>query len=76
MQRIGIAINTNIFLSINNEIVTLHPKYQRILPVALDNKLLRRILDRTSHWNNAEIGCHISFIRDPNTYTALQFFHL
>ena len=47
----------------------------------LDLRLLRRILDRKSHWNNAEIGAHISFIRTPNTYepdlhTALQFLHL
>ncbi len=84
MQRIGIAINTNIFLSINNEIVPLYDtssKTSTNLTCSLDNKLLRRILDRTSHWNNAEVGCHISFIRDPNTYepdthAALQFFHL
>ena len=47
----------------------------------LDLRLLRRILDRKSHWNNAEIGAHISFVRTPNTYepdlhTALQFLHL
>ena len=48
---------------------------------SLDLRLLKRILDRKSHWNNAEIGCHIEFNRSPNYYspdihTALQFLHL
>jgi len=48
---------------------------------SLDLRLLKRILDRKSHWNNAEIGCHIEFNRNPNYYspdihTALQFLHL
>lgn len=52
-----------------------------ILKCAMDPRLLRRILDKLSHWNNAEIGCHIEFDRKPNYYspdihTALQFFHL
>ena len=51
------------------------------LKCKMDPRLLRRILDRSSHWNNAEIGCHIEFIRKPNYYspdmhTALQFFHI
>jgi UDP-MurNAc hydroxylase len=51
------------------------------LKCTIDPRLLRRILDRSSHWNNAEIGCHIEFSRKPNYYspdihTALQFFHL
>jgi UDP-MurNAc hydroxylase len=51
------------------------------LECRLDERLLRRILDKESHWNNAEIGAHISFIRTPNTYepdlhTSLQFLYL
>ena len=51
------------------------------LTCELDSRLLRQILDRKAHWNNAEIGCHINFFRKPNEYdpdlhTALQFFHL
>jgi hypothetical protein len=51
------------------------------LTCSLDSRLMRRILDRVSHWNNAEIGCHIQFVRTPNSYepdlhTALQFLHL
>jgi UDP-MurNAc hydroxylase len=48
---------------------------------SMDSRLLRRILDRTAHWNNAEIGCHINFHRDPNVFepdlhVGLAFFHL
>lgn len=47
----------------------------------MDLRLLKRILLTKSHWNNAEIGCHIDFIRSPNIYipdmhTLLSFFHL
>ena len=56
-----------------------NPKSQ--LSASLDPKLMRRILDRKAHWNNAEIGCHIEFNRVPNHYspdirTILQFLHL
>ena len=58
---------------------TLNPKGK--LLCSMDTRLLRRILDRISHWNNAEIGCHIEFERKPNYYspdihTMLQFYHL
>jgi UDP-MurNAc hydroxylase len=60
---------------------TVHPGASGTLDCTLDPRLLRAILDRRSHWNNAEIGCHIEFDRRPNTYefdlhTALQFLHL
>ena len=47
----------------------------------MDNKLLRRILDRKAHWNNAEIGTHITFKRypnqmDPDVHTIMSFFYL
>ena len=46
----------------------------------LDERLLLRIIERRSHWNNAEIGCHIDVDRNPNVYevdahTLMQFFH-
>jgi len=51
------------------------------LQCKLDTRLLKRILLKESHWNNAEIGCHIEFHRSPNHYspdihTMMQFFHL
>ena len=47
----------------------------------LDLRLLDAILEKQSHWNNAEIGCHIDFDRRPNVYEpdlhmGLQFLHL
>ena len=53
----------------------------RELVCQMDNRLLRRILDKKSHWNNSEIGAHISFNRIPNNmepdlHTSLSFFHL
>lgn len=47
----------------------------------LKPEMLRRILRREFHWNNAEIGCHIFFDRRPNDYmpdvhTLMSFFHL
>lgn len=48
----------------------------------LSTKLLYRILKgpRYAHWNNAEIGSHIKFVRFPNTferglYHSMCFFH-
>ncbi len=42
--------------------------------------LLRDILDRKVHWNNAEIGCLIRFDRIgpylPDVHTLMSFFHL
>lgn len=51
------------------------------LTCEMDSRLIRRILDNKSHWNNAEIGAHISFKRYPNkmepdVHTSLSFFHL
>ncbi|PIR89063.1 MAG: hypothetical protein COU07_03160 [Candidatus Harrisonbacteria bacterium CG10_big_fil_rev_8_21_14_0_10_40_38] len=42
--------------------------------------LLQRIMTRQAHWNNAELGCHVDFIRQPNKYlpdmhALISFFH-
>jgi UDP-MurNAc hydroxylase len=47
---------------------------------ALDTRLLRRMMDGRAHWNNAAVGCHIDFWREPNVYnpdlwTMMAFFH-
>ena len=48
----------------------------------VDSKLLYEILKgpRYAHWNNAEIGSHIQFVREPNIferglYHSMNFFH-
>ena len=49
--------------------------------VSLDYSLLLMLLTRHAHWNNAEIGSHLKFHREPNefeplTFKALSYFHL
>lgn len=46
----------------------------------LDPVLFEDVLTRKAHWNNAEIGCHIDFYREPDIYrpdfhTFMSFFH-
>ena len=57
-------------------------KYQKYYYLELDTRLLFKILQnpKKAHWNNAEIGCHISWKRIPNVYNkslnyCLYFFH-
>jgi len=82
-SRVGITPDTNVIIEFADRSFTLtnldNPK--STITCALDERLLRRILDRKSHWNNAEIGCHIEFNRIPNYYSPdthmmLQFLHL
>ena len=51
-----------------------------VLTCTLPDQLLRDILDRKVHWNNAEIGCLIRFNRAgpylPDVHTLMSFFHL
>lgn len=46
----------------------------------LDPRLLKRILTKESHWNNAEVGCHIDFDRkgpyNPDVHMIMSFFHV
>ena len=57
-------------------------KFQQYLFLSLDSRLFYKILQtpKKAHWNNAEIGCHISWKRVPNIYDkslmyCLNFFH-
>lgn len=50
------------------------------LLLELDERLLLRCLTRKAHWNNADVGCHISYTRipdvhRPDVHTLLSFFH-
>lgn len=50
------------------------------LKIGVDLKLLLRILDRKAHWNNAEVGSHLRFYREPNEFQRsihflMSFFH-
>jgi UDP-MurNAc hydroxylase len=51
------------------------------LAASLDARLLGQILRREEDWNNAEVGCHVDFVRAPDVHlpdvhTLLSFFHL
>ena len=83
LNRIKLIPDMDIFIKVEDKSINVlsaeNPKGK--IECSLDLRLLKRILDRKSHWNNAEIGCHIEFNRSPNYYspdihTALQFLHL
>ena len=89
MARAGISSDRTVTIDVDGSAIQIHPTFSTDtdlnatprLACSLDPRLLRRILDRVSHWNNAEIGCHVEFNRVPNEYqpdlhTALQFLHL
>jgi len=49
--------------------------------IYLDGRHLRGLLERRYHWNNAEIGSHFEFYREPNIYdrriyNLLNFLHV
>ena len=90
MAYFGISSKFSVILNVFEERYQIYPVFKHLridqdvgdkLECKLDERLLRNILDRKSHWNNAEIGAHISLNRTPNRYepdlhTGLQFFHL
>jgi UDP-MurNAc hydroxylase len=64
------------------ELVDSKNELESFVEYRLSLKLLYRILKgpRYAHWNNAEIGSHIKFLRSPNTferglYHSMSFFH-
>lgn len=57
-----------------------HAPQMPMLMAALDERLLWRILTGKAHWNNAEVGMHVSFLRvpdvhQPDVHTLLSFLH-
>lgn len=83
IKKFNIKINSNVFLNFENKKIKIidGKLSNRKIVCKLDSKLLRRILDKKAHWNNAEIGAHITFFRTPNKmepdlHTSLSFFHL
>ena len=70
IKNFGIKSKKNIYLIVEYKdikILNAHDSSTKLL-CKMDLRLLRRILDRKSFWNNAEIGCHIDFFRESNTY--------
>ena len=57
-------------------------QFKKYVRISLDSKLLMRILSgpKNAHWNNAEIGSHLTFERKPDNYErglyyCLSYFH-
>jgi UDP-MurNAc hydroxylase len=90
MKNYNLKTSFSVYLFFSNQYLRILPDFsdvdspsndERVLIAKIDERLLRLILDRKSHWNNADIGCHIDYFRHPNIYEpdlhlALQFFHL
>ena len=58
-------------------------EYEQYLAIETDHRLLSRLMrgPKFAHWNNAEIGSRLKFIRNPNVYErglfyCLNFFHI
>ena len=83
-QKYKIKVKSKIILKLRQKSYLINkgdPKFNTELIFSLDERLMKRILERKSQWNSAEIGCHIDIFRSPNNYeidahTMMQFFHL
>ena len=79
--------NNILLITVNGKGFTIIPlnelnKINEFLMIKTDYRLLLRLLSgpKFAHWNNAEIGSHLEFIRNPNIYErglfyCLNFFH-
>ena len=83
IKKFDVDIRSNIYINLNSELICifLSKNKDNKLICSMDARLLKRILHKKSHWNNAEIGTHITFNRtpnkmDPDAHTCLSFFHL
>ena len=80
--------NSILLINANGKGFTIIPsnelnKINEFLMIKTDYRLLLRLLrgPKFAHWNNAEIGSHLEFIRNPNIYErglfyCLNFFHI
>ena len=83
VNKFNIKLKSNVYIKIGDENIKIikGQDQNRELYCELDLKLLNRIIHKKAHWNNAEIGTHISFRRipnkmDPDVHTCMSFFHL
>ncbi len=79
------VIDRNLFYSVNWDdfrVSSCHNQdAKKILTAYLTEEQLVSILMRDDHWNNAQIGCYLTWSRVPNEYNhylydAINFFHL
>ena len=77
IKRLGIKVNSSIIINLGDEkIEVLKGKKKLKLECELDLKLLRRILDRKSHWNNAEVGGHVAFKKEYRIKLTWMLIHV
>ncbi len=83
VNKFNVKLQSNVFIEVNDKNIQVvkGEDSNRNLNCKLDLRLLRKILDKEAHWNNAEIGTHISFYRTPNkmdtdVHTCMSFLHL
>lgn len=80
---IDVGKNECFAISMNKEGVKVIKKGEEnppFLHITLDPRLLNLILDKKAHWNNADIGSHLTFYRIPDIYERgiyyfLSYFH-
>ena len=82
IKKLKIKVKSNVYINIKNKKIRVMSGNKNLnLECKLDLRLLRRILDKKAHWNNAEVGAHIDFKRNPNkadidAHVCMSFFHL
>ena len=83
VKKFKIVLKSNIYLKIKDENIQIikGSESNMHLYCDLDLRLLKRILHKKVHWNNAELGTHINFKRIPNkmdvdVHTCMSFFCL
>ena len=83
VEKFKIQLKSNVYLKIEDENIQIVKgnENNRHIYCDLDLRLLKRILHKKAHWNNAEIGTHINFKRIPNkmdadVHTCMSFFCL
>ena len=83
VKKFNIILQSSVFIELDNKNIQIveGQDENRKLYCNLDLRMLRRIIDKKAHWNNAEIGTHIEFKRlpnkmDPDVHICMSFFHL
>ena len=73
--------NKMILLQLNGNIPEIIPqdeqyKFEKFVLIKTDYKLLLRLLrgPKFAHWDNAEVGSHLEYIRNPNIYERGIFY--
>lgn len=96
-KELGFSSDTSILLDFDDNILAISAngngykfeskneiqKYKKFVQISVDKRLFKWLLlgPKLAHWNNAEIGSHLRYKRNPNIYErglfyCLNFFHV